>query len=136
MTSNVYLEVNVGLFSVEADADRFEFFFEQLALDVALGGVEHHQHQVGRARHGDDLLAATLALRRALDNSGKIEQLDVGTLVLDDTRDARQRRELVRSALALRLGQRAQKRGLHRETILSCIRTWFNGKIAELDWDG
>mmetsp|Transcript_25041 Transcript_25041/g.63042 ORF Transcript_25041/g.63042 Transcript_25041/m.63042 type:complete len:213 (+) Transcript_25041:615-1253(+) len=48
---------------------------------------------------GAHLPPAALARRRALDDSRQIQQLDLGVVVVDDARDARERRELVRRRL-------------------------------------
>lgn len=51
-------------------------------LDVALDGVEHHENEIGGAGDSNDLLAAALALRRALDDTGQVQQLNAGRVVL------------------------------------------------------
>uniref|UniRef100_A0A182IKF5 Uncharacterized protein n=1 Tax=Anopheles atroparvus TaxID=41427 RepID=A0A182IKF5_ANOAO len=92
--------------------DRLQLVLEQVPVDVRFGGVEHHQHQVGRTGHRNHLPTATLALGGPLDDTGQIEQLYVGTLVLDHTRDAGERRELVVGRFALGFGERRQQRRL------------------------
>eukprot|EP00160_Parvularia_atlantis_P021656 Unigene9472_Nuclearia_a/m.28918 Unigene9472_Nuclearia_a/g.28918 ORF Unigene9472_Nuclearia_a/g.28918 Unigene9472_Nuclearia_a/m.28918 type:complete len:389 (-) Unigene9472_Nuclearia_a:1-1167(-) len=106
------LEVDVGWPRVEPDADVVQLLCQKLALDLALARVNHHQHHVGRARGRDDLAAAALALRGALDNAGQVEQLDLGAVVLDLARDARQRRKLVARRDALRARDLGQQRRL------------------------
>uniref|UniRef100_A0A8W7Q3G9 Uncharacterized protein n=1 Tax=Anopheles coluzzii TaxID=1518534 RepID=A0A8W7Q3G9_ANOCL len=106
------LEVDVGLALVQPQPDRLQLVLEQIPVHVRLGRVQHHQHQIGGARHRYHLPTATLALGRPLDDAGQIEQLYVGALVLDHARDAGERGELVVGRLALRLGQRGQQRRL------------------------
>lgn len=48
-----------------------------------LEAVEHDEDERARPGHGDDLPAAALAVLGALDDAGKVEQLDLGALVLD-----------------------------------------------------
>jgi hypothetical protein len=95
-------EVDVGGLLVEADASRLQLRLEDRLVRVRLGGVEHHEDQVGGFGDGNDLPPATLALRGPLDDSGQIEQLDLGALVVDYAGDTGERREFVRRRLALR----------------------------------
>lgn len=57
----------------------------------------------------------TFALRGALDNAGKIQQLDLGLIVMDDAGDAGERGELIGRNLRLGAGQDCENCGLpHR----------------------
>jgi hypothetical protein len=49
---------------------------------LALGGVQHHQHEVRCPGYGDHLLASADALRRAFNDSRQVEQLNLRPLVL------------------------------------------------------
>lgn len=64
-------------------------------MDIWLGGVQHHEHQIGSTRHGDDLATTPLALGGALNDTRQVQQLYVGALVLDHTRNAGQGGELI-----------------------------------------
>ena len=77
------LEGDVGRAAVEADAHRVQLLFQQLALALALGRVQHKENQIGGAGHGNHLLAAPFALRRAFDDTRQVQQLDVGPVVLE-----------------------------------------------------
>ena len=83
-----------------------------LLLNLALRGVQHHKDHVSRASDRNDLSTTTFALRSALDDTGQIEQLYLGALVLDHTRHTGQGRELVSSDFALGVGDRGKQSGL------------------------
>jgi len=87
-TALLLLEVDVGLALVQPDAHAFQLPFEQLPMNIWLGGVQHHENQVGGTGHSDDLATTPLALGSTLDDSWQIQQLDIGALVLDDARNA------------------------------------------------
>ena len=67
----------------------------------------------------DHLSTSSFALGGSFDDSGQVEQLDVGVLVLDDARDAGQRRELVGRRHTLGLRQGAQQSRLKQEVNLN-----------------
>jgi hypothetical protein len=52
-----------------------------------LGRIKNHQDEVARLGRRDDLATAPLAFGRALDDTRKIEKLDLGTTIFKDTRD-------------------------------------------------
>jgi len=85
-----------------------------VVLLALLGRVEHDHDEVAALGHADDLAAAALALRRALDDAGQVEQLDLRAAVQDVARDARERRELVRRGARLGARQLGQQRALAR----------------------
>lgn len=53
-----------------------------ILLYLALCGIQHHEHEVGCASDGYDLLASTLALRRPLNDPRQVQQLDLCAFVL------------------------------------------------------
>ncbi|RUP47996.1 hypothetical protein BC936DRAFT_145091 [Jimgerdemannia flammicorona] len=65
---------------------------------MALGRIQHHEDQIRRPRHGNDLFTAPLALRGALNDTGQVKQLDAGAVVFDLAGDTSQGRELVAKA--------------------------------------
>src|SRR2546428_333556 len=83
---------------VEADPREMQFVRED--VDMGLEHVNHQEDQVARAGHGQDLLPATAALRRAPDESGHVEHLDLRPAVLHEAGDHVQRGEVVRGDLA------------------------------------
>ncbi|GIX66228.1 SET domain containing protein [Babesia caballi] len=100
---------------VESDPEALHLLFQQPLVVHRLGRVEHDQNEPAGPRDGNDLLTATLAVLRTLDNPRQVEQLDFRPLVLKHARHARQRGELVRRHLGVRAGQLVQQRGLaHR----------------------
>jgi hypothetical protein len=106
------LEVDPRGPAVEAHPHGLELPREDGAVRGGSRRVQDHQQQVGRLAHGDDLPAAPLAVGGALDDAGQVEQLDLGVVVADDARDARERRELVGRRLGGRSGQDGQQGGL------------------------
>lgn len=58
------------------------------------------------------LSSSAFSLRGAFDDSGQIEQLDVGAFVFYDAGDARERRELIAGGFRFGVRQRRQQSGL------------------------
>src|SRR5256712_1703178 len=83
---------------VEADPREMQFVRED--VDMGLEHVDHQEDQVARAGDGQDLLPATAALRRAPDETGHVEHLDLRPAVLHEAGDHVQRGEVVRGDLA------------------------------------
>jgi hypothetical protein len=89
------LEVDIGRLLVQPDAKALEFVLDDLLVAHGPGGVQHNDDQVAGSRHGDDLLAATLPVLGALDDTRQVQQLDLRPLVVEHAGNAGQRRELV-----------------------------------------
>lgn len=60
---------------VEAHADRLQLACEYLSMVPGLRGVQHHQQQVGRLAHGNDLLAGRMKARRTIRSRSQQQQL-------------------------------------------------------------
>src|SRR3989442_4534836 len=95
---------------VQADPREMQFVRED--VDVGLEHVDHQEEQVARPGDGEDLLPATAALRRAPDEPGHVEHLDLRPAVLHETGDHVQRGEVVCGDLARRIRDLIQERGL------------------------
>eukprot|EP01139_Manchomonas_bermudensis_P010142 Amastigsp_a340011_380.p2 type:complete len:325 gc:universal Amastigsp_a340011_380:300-1274(+) len=109
------LDRDVRRRSVETDADRLELGLEKTPLSVAFGRVHHDQNEIRGPGHADDLAPTAFALRRALNDPGQIEELNLRPCVVNHAGDACQRRELVRGNLRLGGGHfREQSRLAHR----------------------
>mmetsp|Transcript_8795 Transcript_8795/g.21739 ORF Transcript_8795/g.21739 Transcript_8795/m.21739 type:complete len:274 (-) Transcript_8795:304-1125(-) len=106
------LEVDVRGALVEADAARLELAREDVPVPVRLGRVQDHEEQVGALADGDDLPASPLALRRPLDDTRQVQQLDLRVVVVNHARDAGQGGELVRSRLRVRPRELREQRRL------------------------
>lgn len=52
---HAYLEVNAGLLFVESDADCLQLSREEFLLHLTLCHIHHHDHQVWRPRHSNNL---------------------------------------------------------------------------------
>ena len=70
---------------VESDADSLQFGLQQRPLLGLLGRVQHHKNEIAGLGGRDDLPSSALALGGTLDDTGKIEQLDLGAAVLEHT---------------------------------------------------
>mmetsp|Transcript_12153 Transcript_12153/g.30665 ORF Transcript_12153/g.30665 Transcript_12153/m.30665 type:complete len:417 (+) Transcript_12153:144-1394(+) len=95
----LFLERQPRQLLVQPDAKALELVLDELLVRHGLQAVQHDDDQVARARGGDDLPAAALAVLGALDDSRQVQQLDLGASVADDTRDTCERGELVRRHL-------------------------------------
>lgn len=103
-TGVLFAEDHIGLGLVETDTDGLEFPFEKCTMRVGLGGVQHDDDHVGGLGHGDDLSTSTLAFGSAFNDTRQIEDLDLGTFVLEDTRLACEGGEFVRGCFRLGVG--------------------------------
>ena len=106
---------------IQSQTDSLELAREDLFVRVLavggfrLGRVQDHQDEVGGLGDRDHLAASAFALGGALDDPGKVEQLDLRVVVMDHAGDARERGELVRGGFGVRAGSQSQQRGLpHR----------------------
>lgn len=85
----VFIEPNAHLFQLPAD---FNFVL------FGLSSFQDHQNHIRILRHSNNLLSSTLAVSSPFDNTGQIQQLNLGVVVVDHTRDAGQCGELVGSS--------------------------------------
>lgn len=106
------LDDNVWRLLVEPQAKAFQLVLDLATVCQRLDDIKHDQNASARAGDTDDLSTATLAVLGPLNNSRQIEQLDVGALVVVDTRDASERCELVVSGFGVGAGELAEKSGL------------------------
>mmetsp|Transcript_6266 Transcript_6266/g.17970 ORF Transcript_6266/g.17970 Transcript_6266/m.17970 type:complete len:274 (-) Transcript_6266:154-975(-) len=101
-----------GWMLVQPHADALQLVLDLLLMGDRLHDVQDDEDQAAAHGRADDLLTATLAILGALDNPGKIQELDLCALVVEDARHACQRRELVRRDLALLPGHLVEQRRL------------------------
>jgi hypothetical protein len=80
---------------VQPDTDCEEFSFEQTPLLGLLCCIQDHANQITSLRSTDDLAPATLAFCGTFDDTGKIEDLDLGTTVLEYTGNGSQGSESI-----------------------------------------
>mmetsp|Transcript_870 Transcript_870/g.1876 ORF Transcript_870/g.1876 Transcript_870/m.1876 type:complete len:208 (+) Transcript_870:406-1029(+) len=95
----VTLEVDVWFLLVQPDAEAVQLLLNKLLVRHRLGRVQHNQDQRARPRRADDSLPSPLAVLGPLDNPGKVQKLDLGTLIPDDPGNAGQSSELVSCCL-------------------------------------
>eukprot|EP00047_Mylnosiga_fluctuans_P001872 m.222272 g.222272 ORF g.222272 m.222272 type:complete len:496 (+) comp10733_c0_seq1:131-1618(+) len=105
-------ERDVWRLPVQPDAEALELTLDDLLVPERLQDIKADEDQIARTRNCNDLATTTLAILGTLNDSRKVEQLDLGTLVVDDTGHGRQCRELVRCDLGVHAGQVRQERGL------------------------
>jgi hypothetical protein len=74
-------------------------------------GVKYDADEIASATNSDNLSTASLSVLRSLDDTGQIKQLNLGTLVIDDSGYARECRELVRCNLREGASQLCQQSG-------------------------
>lgn len=100
---------NVRGFTIQPDTHCFQLRFQQCTLLSPFRGVENHQDQIARLRGGDHLSPSPFALRGTLDDTGKIQDLDLRTAILQHAGDGGQRGERVRRDFAPGLGDFGQE---------------------------
>lgn len=92
------LEDDVGRLLVYSDAKPFQLRFDDLLVGEGLVDVKHDEDQVALLGNGNHLPTPTLPVLCALDDSRKIQHLDLGAIVQNTTRDSRELRCCVSAA--------------------------------------
>lgn len=77
------LEDDVGRLLVDSDPKSLQFGFDDLFVDQRLVDVEHDENEVAGFRDGNDLSTTTLTVLGTLNDTGKVENLDLGSVVHD-----------------------------------------------------
>lgn len=133
-TCSLWLEVDVGRVLVQPDAHSVKFCLEQCSLLSSLRCVKNHKNHITRLvvvskacpvrrilatisekarqtnlRRRNNLPTTTLALRSALNNTRQIEDLNLGTSILEHTGDGCERGERVRGDFRLGLRDLGQE---------------------------
>lgn len=106
------LERNVGGLLVEPDPEPLELLLNEFLVGHRLERVENDQNEVASASNSNNLLTTTLAVLGTLDDTGKIEELDTRTLVVDNARHAGKGGEFVGSDRRVGVGELVQQSGL------------------------
>src|SRR5207237_2602051 len=101
---------DVGGPLIEPDSRKAEFLLED--VHMGLEDVDHEDDEVAAPGDGEDLLAAATALRRAADQPGHVEDLDLGAAVLQQPGDHVEGREVVRRDRARSVRYRIEERRL------------------------
>lgn len=78
---------------------------------LGFGGVQDHQDKIWVFGNGNHLSSSTFSLSGTFDNTGQIQELDFGVVVVDDTWDASQGGELISSWEWFCVGDGAEKCG-------------------------
>lgn len=89
------LDSNFRRLLVESDSEPFELVLNNLFVLHRLGCIEDDQNEVASSGDGDDLLTSTDIILSSLDNSREIQELELGSLVTEDTRNASHSGEFV-----------------------------------------
>lgn len=106
------LEGDVGGLLVEPDSEPFKLLLNELLVGDGLERVEHDEDEVAGTGHSDNLLTTTLTVLGTLDDTGEIEELDTGALVVDDAGHAGEGCELVCGDGRVCVGELVQQGGL------------------------
>lgn len=75
------LEHNVGRLLVDSDPKSFQFGFDDLLVDQGLVDVKHDENEVASFGHGNNLSTTTLTILCTLNDTRKVENLDLGPVV-------------------------------------------------------
>jgi len=91
------LQLNEGQLLVESNSETFQLTLDNSLVGERLEAIEDNKDEGAGTSHTDNLLTATLTVLSAFNDTGKIEKLDLGSLVLEHTGNAGEGRELVSS---------------------------------------
>mmetsp|Transcript_4798 Transcript_4798/g.7189 ORF Transcript_4798/g.7189 Transcript_4798/m.7189 type:complete len:284 (-) Transcript_4798:367-1218(-) len=80
-----------------------------VVVDPLLGGVQHHEHQVGRLGHCNHLAPPPLAMGRPLDDPRQIQQLDPRVVVVHVARNTGECSELISCSFRFCVCEMAQQ---------------------------
>jgi len=89
------LVVDIWWFLVQPDAKALQLVLQEFLVAERFQAIQHHEDKVTGACNGDHLTTTTLAILGALNDTGQIQQLDLGALVLDAAGHSGQSCELV-----------------------------------------
>lgn len=76
-------EHDVGRLLVDSDSKSLQFGFDNLLVDQGLVDVEHDENEVASFGHGNDLSTTTLTVLSSLNNTRKVKNLDLSSVVHD-----------------------------------------------------
>lgn len=89
------LEVYIRRRPVQPHAHCFQLSCQDLLMCPRFSSVQNHQQQICRLAHGNDLTTTTFTLRGTLNNTWQIQELNLGVVVVNDTRNTCQCCELI-----------------------------------------
>lgn len=76
------LKNDVRRLLVDADAEAFEFRLDDLLIGKGLVHVQDDEDEMTRFSDGNNLTTSTFPVLCALNDTGQIEHLDIGTIIL------------------------------------------------------
>mmetsp|Transcript_7865 Transcript_7865/g.20466 ORF Transcript_7865/g.20466 Transcript_7865/m.20466 type:complete len:232 (-) Transcript_7865:276-971(-) len=103
---------DVGRLLVQPNAEPFQLILDFLLLVEWAKGIEHDDNERAGLRHGDNLPTSTLTIFCTFNDTWKIEELNFGTAIPDNTGYASEGGELVRCSLRKSTGQLGEEGGL------------------------
>ena len=106
------LEDDVWGLLVEPDTETLELILDLASMGERLDHIENDEDARASSSDTDNLSTTTLTILGTFNNTGEIEQLNLGTLVAVYTGDASERCELVISSLGEITRQRGEQSGL------------------------
>ena len=98
-----------GLF-VDSNAKTFELGFDDSLIGKGLVHIQNDEDQMACFSDSNDLTTATFPILRTLDDTGEIEHLDLGAVILDLAGYSSQGCEFVGGDFRMLPGQLAHKR--------------------------
>mmetsp|Transcript_3739 Transcript_3739/g.8048 ORF Transcript_3739/g.8048 Transcript_3739/m.8048 type:complete len:204 (+) Transcript_3739:1844-2455(+) len=102
---------DIGRTLVETNADGFQLSFQDLSMAVQslLSGVQDNKNSIGISGYSNDFLSSSCSMGGTLNDTGKIQNLHLASLVTHHARNARQSRKLVSCGFGLGRCQCAQE---------------------------
>ena len=89
------LEQNVGGLLIDSNTEALQFVLDDSLINQRLVHVKDNENEVASLGHSNDLTTTTLSVFGTLNNTRKIENLDLSTVVHHLTGDSREGCELV-----------------------------------------
>jgi len=93
------LESDVRGLLVQTDAETFELLLDEPLVGDGLQGVENDENEIACTGNSNNRTTTTLTILSTFNDTGKIDQLNPSTLVVDDTGHGCKSSELVGSNL-------------------------------------
>lgn len=92
------LEGDIGRRLIDPDPKALHFSLDNPLINQGLIDIEDNEDQIARLGHRNDLSSTTLTILGTLDNTGQIEDLDLGSVVHHLSGDRGESCELVRGS--------------------------------------
>lgn len=91
-------------FTIQSNPHSLQLRLQKRTLLRSFRRIQHHKNEITRLRRRNNLSSSPLSLRSTLNNTRQIQNLNLGTTILQNTGDSGQSCERVGSYLAASLG--------------------------------